>query len=94
MSRGETLVGDLLDSLENPRGQPAERRRLHAAAHDEIVRSIDSADEAAADLAARVHFLLDTFGLYGPDGCFTFPDGETWTRPQPPPARTLNRSLP
>ncbi len=27
---------------------------------------------------AKIYFLLDTFHLYGSDGAFTFPDGDTY----------------
>lgn len=36
-----------------------------------------TAAELNAELAAKITFLLRTYGLYGPEG-FTFPDGDTW----------------
>jgi hypothetical protein len=30
------------------------------------------------ELADKIRFLLDTYNLYGDEGTFTFPDGDTW----------------
>lgn len=42
--------------------------------------SIRNPDGVIDDLIGRVEFLLNHFDLWSEDGCFTFPDGETWER--------------
>jgi len=44
--------------------------------HSKIIECNDQ----QLDLSAKIYHLLDIHNLYGPDGCYTFPDGDTWRR--------------
>lgn len=60
--------------------------RYHALLEPEMVLEmidlIRGMQRLGAEYDQKIRFLLGFAKLYGEDGCFTFPDGDTWERPE------------
>lgn len=48
----------------------------------DAIEGITGASAVAEDYNAKIRYLLTSYKLWGPDGAFTFPDGETWYEEQ------------
>lgn len=44
-------------------------------------KSRSELEEAVIDYQTRVMFLIKMYNLHDEEGCFTFPDGDTWKVP-------------